>query len=256
MSTSDQDSGHGSHPIDSRCSGGLAASLRWRCSRRLRTDCRRAGHGTQPQRRPPRGRGCLRRARAVRGRRDDHRRCPTARWRSGTRSIPADIGTGPRDEYFIRDYVSSSFDALIPPEINPPVRHRCDPGRAGIARRTVPAGALLPRVRQLPGAVDLPDHPPGQLGLRGHLARLPGARPALGPGRAAGGPTRGHRRRRRGDRGRAGGERRRPATCSRDASTRATVYPIGHSAGGGTTLRLLVTTRRDHAASRWRPASA
>ena len=33
---------------------------------------------------------------------------------------PEDIGTGPRDEYFIRDYVSTAFDQLLPPEVNPP----------------------------------------------------------------------------------------------------------------------------------------
>ena len=33
---------------------------------------------------------------------------------------PDDIGDGPRDVYFIKDYLSTAFAALVPPEVNPP----------------------------------------------------------------------------------------------------------------------------------------
>ncbi len=33
---------------------------------------------------------------------------------------PADVGDEPRDVYFIKDYLSTAFAALVPPEVNPP----------------------------------------------------------------------------------------------------------------------------------------
>ena len=33
---------------------------------------------------------------------------------------PGDIGDEPRDVYFIKDYLSTAFAALVPPEVNPP----------------------------------------------------------------------------------------------------------------------------------------
>jgi dienelactone hydrolase len=151
---------------------------------------------------------------------------------------PEDIGTNPRDEYFIRDYVSSAFDALIPPEVNPP--YVTDATRDvpasdagpfplvlfshGFASYRVQSTFLTTHLASWGFVVISPDYL--ERGLRSVLGEPPAVRrtdtavadEAIEAARAAtstaGGPLEGRI----------------------DGST---VFPIGHSAGGGTTLRLL-----------------
>ena len=56
----------------------------------------------------------------------------------------------PKDVYFIKDLVPQSLKDLIPADVNPPFVDRRLPRHPGIDRRSVPVGALLPRIRQLP----------------------------------------------------------------------------------------------------------
>jgi dienelactone hydrolase len=149
-----------------------------------------------------------------------------------------DIGTGPRDEYFIRDYVSESVDALIPPEVNPPFVTDATRGvpasgdgpfplvlfSHGFASYRVQSTYLTTHLASWGFVVISPDYL--ERGLRSVLGEPPPsnradtdvADEAIEAARAAnaapGGPLEGRI----------------------DGST---VYPIGHSAGGGTTLRLL-----------------
>ncbi len=151
---------------------------------------------------------------------------------------PADIGTGPRDEYFIRDYVSDAFDALIPPDVNPPYvtdATRDVPASAagpfplvlfshGFASYRVQSTFLTTHLASWGFVVISPDYL--ERGLRSVLGQPPAsnrkdtdvAAEAIDTARAMtatpGGPLE----------GRIDGD---------------TVFPIGHSAGGGTTLRLL-----------------
>jgi dienelactone hydrolase len=149
-----------------------------------------------------------------------------------------DIGTGPRDEYFIRDYVSESVDALIPPEVNPPFVTDATRGvpasgdgpfplvlfSHGFASYRVQSTYHTTHLASWGFVVISPDYL--ERGLRSVLGEPPPsnradtdvADEAIEAARAAnaapGGPLEGRI----------------------DGST---VYPIGHSAGGGTTLRLL-----------------
>jgi hypothetical protein len=148
---------------------------------------------------------------------------------------PQDIGTAPRDEYFIRDYVSEAFEDLIPDDVNPPyvTDATCVPASAdGVPLVLFSHGFASCR------AVHLPHHPPGFLGIRGHLPRLPrrGLRSVLGEPPPVN----------RADTAVAD----EAIEAARTANTTSggllegridssTVFPIGHSAGGGTTLRLL-----------------
>jgi hypothetical protein len=151
---------------------------------------------------------------------------------------PADIGTAPRDEYFIRDYVSDAFDALIPPEVNPPYvtdATRDVPAATdspfplvlfshGFASYRVQSTFLTTHLASWGFVVISPDYL--ERGLRSVLGQPSGtnradtavAAEAIDTARALsatpGGPLE----------GRIDGD---------------TVFPIGHSAGGGTTLRLL-----------------
>jgi dienelactone hydrolase len=151
---------------------------------------------------------------------------------------PADIGTGPRDEYFIRDYVSAAFDSLIPDDVNPPFvtdATRDVPASPdgpfplvlfshGFASYRVQSTFLTTHLASWGFVVISPDYL--ERGLKSVLGEPPAvsradtavADEAIETARAAnlapGGPLE----------GRIDGD---------------TVFPIGHSAGGGTTLRLL-----------------
>jgi hypothetical protein len=151
---------------------------------------------------------------------------------------PADIGTGPRDEYFIRDYVSDAFDALIPPDVNPP--YLTDATRDvpaspdgpfplvlfshGFASYRVQSTFLTTHLASWGFVVISPDYL--ERGLRSVLGQPPTtnradtavADEAIETARALSATPGGALE------GRIDGD---------------TVFPIGHSAGGGTTLRLL-----------------
>lgn len=151
---------------------------------------------------------------------------------------PEDIGTEPRDAYFIRDYVSSSIDALIPPEINPPFVTDATRGvpasdagpfplvlfSHGFASYRVQSTFLTTHLASWGFVVISPDYL--ERGLRSVLGEPPAVRrsdtavadEAIEAARAATATTGG------------------PLEGRIDGST---VFPIGHSAGGGTTLRLL-----------------
>jgi pimeloyl-ACP methyl ester carboxylesterase len=151
---------------------------------------------------------------------------------------PEDIGDGPRDEYFIRDFVSSAFDALIPPEVDPPYvtdATRDVPASAGgpfplvlfshgFASYRTQSTFLTTHLASWGFVVISPDYL--ERGLRSVLGEPPSqsrtdtavADEAIETARsmntASGGPLE----------GRIAGSK---------------VYPVGHSAGGGTSLRLL-----------------
>lgn len=151
---------------------------------------------------------------------------------------PADIGTAPRDEYFIRDYVSEAFEALIPADVNPPFvtdATRDVPASGagpfplvlfshGFASYRVQSTFLTTHLASWGFVVISPDYL--ERGLRSVLGEPPPvnradtevADEAIESARAAnlapGGPLEG---RIKGD----------------------VVFPIGHSAGGGTTMKLL-----------------
>lgn len=151
---------------------------------------------------------------------------------------PADIGTGPRDEYFIRDYVSEAFESLIPADVNPPYvtdATRDVPASPdgpfplvlfshGFASYRVQSTFLTTHLASWGFVVISPDYL--ERGLRSVLGEPPPvnradtavADEAIEAARTA------------------------DATAGSllegriDASR---VFPIGHSAGGGTTIRLL-----------------
>jgi hypothetical protein len=156
---------------------------------------------------------------------------------------PDGIGDTPRESYFIRDFVPPSFDALIPPEVNPPfetIAHRDVPANRddgpyplvlfshGFASYRLQSTTLTTHLASWGFVVISPDY------LERGLASVLGAGPAAG----------------------------RPDTTIADEAIRAvtarsdadegllsgvvdatSVFPVGHSAGGGTSLRLL--TRPD-----------
>jgi len=151
---------------------------------------------------------------------------------------PEDIGSGPRDEYFIRDYVSTAFDQLLPPEVNPPY--------VTDATRGVPAsdGGPFPLVLFSHGFASyrtqssfLTTH----LASWGFVVISPdylerGLRSVLGEPPAVS--------RRDVDVADEAIQSARLATETSGDLLQGTVdptwvYPIGHSAGGGTSLRLL-----------------
>jgi dienelactone hydrolase len=151
---------------------------------------------------------------------------------------PEDIGNAPRDAYFIRDYVSTAFDQLLPAEVDPPFvtdATRDVPASGagpfplvlfshGFASYRTQSTALTTHLASWGFMVISPDYL--ERGLRSVLGEPP-ASPRSDTGvadeaitllrsqnLAAGGPLEGRV----------------------DSSS---VYPTGHSAGGGTSLRLL-----------------
>lgn len=151
---------------------------------------------------------------------------------------PADVEGRARDEYFIRDYVSSSFDALLPPEVDPP--YVTDAVRAvpaaqdgpfplvifshGFASYRVQSTFLTTHLASWGFVVISPDYL--ERGLRSVLGEPPASsRPdtavadeAIETARTASAT---------------------PGDLLEGTVEAGAVYPIGHSAGGGTTLRLL-----------------
>ncbi|CAN5471889.1 hypothetical protein BH10ACT3_BH10ACT3_24720 [soil metagenome] len=151
---------------------------------------------------------------------------------------PEDIGTAPRDEYFIRDYISSAFDDLLDPAINPPFvtdATRGVPASAdgpfplvlfahGFASYRTQSTFLTTHLASWGFVVISPDYL--ERGLRSVLGEPPPVSrsdvdvsdEAITAARTAdttvGGPLDG-------------------------VIDSSSVYPIGHSAGGGTALRLL-----------------
>ena len=151
---------------------------------------------------------------------------------------PEDIGTGPRDEYFIRDFVSSSFNELIPPEVNPPYVTNAVRGvpaseegpfplvlfSHGFASYRVQSTELTTHLASWGFVVISPDYL--ERGLKSVLGEAPAVRRA---------DT---------DVATEAIEAARSATTTPGGALEgridgSTVFPIGHSAGGGTTLRLL-----------------
>lgn len=151
---------------------------------------------------------------------------------------PDGIGSTPRDAYFIRDFVPPAFDALIPPEVNPPYltnAHRGVPASGdgpfplvifshGAASFRLQSTELTTHLASWGFVVISPDY------LERGLASVLGAPPAAP----------------------------RPDTVVANEAIEAVkaanlepggllegtvdgtkVYPTGHSAGGGTSLRLL-----------------
>ncbi len=151
---------------------------------------------------------------------------------------PADIGTGARDEYFIRDYVSTAFDALIPDDVNPPYVTDATRGvpaspdgpfplvlfSHGFASYRVQSTFLTTHLASWGFVVISPDYL--ERGLRSVLGEPPPAGradtdvadEAIEMARAANLET---------------------GNLLEGRIDASTIYPIGHSAGGGTTLRLL-----------------
>jgi fermentation-respiration switch protein FrsA (DUF1100 family) len=151
---------------------------------------------------------------------------------------PEDIGTGPQDEYFIRDYVSTAFDQLLPPEINPPFVTDATRGvpasgdgpfplvlfSHGFASYRTQSTTLTTHLASWGFVVISPDYL--ERGLRSVLGEPPAsprtdlsvADEAIETIRAATAD---------------------PADPLGGVVDASAVYPIGHSAGGGTTLRLL-----------------
>jgi hypothetical protein len=151
---------------------------------------------------------------------------------------PDDIGTAPRDEYFIRDYVSSSINALIPAEVNPPFvtdATRDVPASGagpfplvlfshGFASYRVQSTFLTTHLASWGFVVISPDYL--ERGLRSVLGEPPPsnradtvvADEAITAARAANAA---------------------PGGLLSGVVDGARVFPIGHSAGGGTTIRLL-----------------
>lgn len=151
---------------------------------------------------------------------------------------PQDIGTAPRDEYFIRDYVSAAFDQLLPADVNPPFVTDATRGvpasdggpfplvlfSHGFASYRTQSTSLTTHLASWGFVVISPDYL--ERGLRSVLGE-----PAASP--------------------------RADTTIAEEAISlirsenlsvggllegrvdSTSVYPIGHSAGGGTSLRLL-----------------
>ncbi|MDQ2678210.1 MAG: hypothetical protein M3Y51_05655 [Actinomycetota bacterium] len=151
---------------------------------------------------------------------------------------PADIGEAPRDVYFIKDYLSTSFAALVPPEVNPPYVTDATRGvpaspegpfplvlfSHGFASYRTQSTFLTTHLASWGFVVVSPDYL--ERGLRSVLGEPPAttrsdldvADETIEVMRAAGADGTG------------------PLGGVVDATT---VYPVGHSAGGGTSIRLL-----------------
>ena len=151
---------------------------------------------------------------------------------------PEDIGTGPRDEYFIRDYVSTAFDQLLPPEVNPPYVTDATRGvpasgdgpfplvlfSHGFASYRMQSSFLTTHLASWGFVVIAPDYL--ERGLRSVLGEPPPvaradvvvAAEAIDSARLSGAT---------------------PGDLLEGTIDPSAVYPIGHSAGGGTSLRLL-----------------
>lgn len=151
---------------------------------------------------------------------------------------PAGIGSTPAESYFIRDFIPPGFDALIPPEVNPPyltAAHRDVPAAGdgpfplslfshGAASFRLQSTELTTHLASWGFVVASPDY------LERGLGSVLGAPPASPRSDTA------------------------VATLAIDAVRAASadgssvlsgtvdpsgVYPFGHSAGGGTSIRLL-----------------
>jgi hypothetical protein len=151
---------------------------------------------------------------------------------------PADIGDEPRDEYFIRDFVSTFFDGLIPEDVNPPYvtdAVRDVPAASdgpfplvlfshGFASYRTQSTFLTTHLASWGFVVISPDYL--ERGLRSVLGEPPAnsrsdqavADEAIETARSLSAEP-GH-----------------PLEGRIDGSI---VYPVGHSAGGGTSIRLL-----------------
>ncbi len=154
---------------------------------------------------------------------------------------PADaagIGTTPRDEYFIRDFVPPAFDALIPASVNPPYvtnAHRGVPAASdgpfplaifshGAASFRLQSSELTTHLASWGFVVISPDY--FERGLTSVLGAPPAtpradtvvADEAIELARSASAE---------------------PASLLSGVVAPGDVYPFGHSAGGGTSLRLL-----------------
>jgi len=151
---------------------------------------------------------------------------------------PADIGTGPRDEYFIRDYISAAFDNLLPPEVNPPFVTDATRGvpaspdgefplvlfSHGFASYRTQSTFLTTHLASWGFVVIAPDYL--ERGLRSVLGEPPAvartdvavADEAITAARTASST---------------------PGDLLEGTVDPSAVFPIGHSAGGGTTMRLL-----------------
>lgn len=151
---------------------------------------------------------------------------------------PEDIGTAPRDEYFIRDYVSTAFDQLLPPEVNPPFVTDATRGvpasgagpfplvlfSHGFASYRTQSSFLTTHLASWGFVVISPDYL--ERGLRSVLGEPPAvsrsdldvADEAINAARLANDT---------------------PTDLLAGIVDSSSVYPIGHSAGGGTSLRLL-----------------
>ena len=155
---------------------------------------------------------------------------------------PEDVGEGPRDAYFIKDYLSTAFAALVPAEVNPP--YVTDATRAvpasdagpfplvlfshGFASYRTQSTFLTTHLASWGFVVVSPDYL--ERGLRSVLGEPPATtRADLDVADEAIEAIRS-----------ATADDADPLGGVVDAST---VYPVGHSAGGSTSIRLL--TRED-----------
>ena len=146
-------------------------------------------------------------------------RSATARWRCGIPPTPPGHRRHPLRHVLHPQLHPPGLRRPDPAGGQPTLRHRRPPRRAGRHRRALPAGAVLPRLRQLPPAVDLPHHPPRLVGLRGDLPRLPRAEPRQRARRPAGVQAPRHHDRGRGHRRGDGRRRPPPVASSRAGST-------------------------------------
>ena len=151
---------------------------------------------------------------------------------------PEDIGTAPRDVTFIREYVSTSFDKLLPPEVNPPFVTDATRGvpastagpfplvlfSHGFASYRTQSTSLTTHLASWGFVVISPDYL--ERGLRSVLGEPP-ASPRADTAVADEAITL-----LRSENATVGGFLEGRVDSS-------SVYPIGHSAGGGTSLRLL-----------------
>jgi hypothetical protein len=158
---------------------------------------------------------------------------------------PEGIGDTPRESYFIRDFVPPSFDALIPPEVDPPYltdSYRDVPAAAGshplsifshgAASFRLQSTELTTHLASWGFVVISPDYL--ERGLAGVLGSPPAAPKAdtLVAGSAI-------------DAVIAAGED--PTSVLAGTVQPNRVFAFGHSAGGGTSLRLLGRTDVDTA---------
>ena len=159
---------------------------------------------------------------------------------------PEDIGDEPRDVYFIKDYLSTSFAALVPPEVNPPYVTDATRGvpassdgpfplvlfSHGFASYRTQSTFLTTHLASWGFVVVSPDYL--ERGLRSVLGEPPATtRPDVAVADEAITAIR-----------TAGADVAGPLGGVVDATS---VHALGHSAGGGTSLRLLARADVDTA---------